>query len=188
MVCFEREIVLLKHSQNKLLMKPIIETARLHIRELLPTDIEGMFDLDSNPEVHQYLGNHPVQIKDEIVGVIGFIRQQYIDYGIGRWAMVDKATNEFIGWTGFKYVTETTNNHVNYYDLGYRLREKYWGKVLQQKREWRVWTMDSINLDIKKYLLQQIVIMKGLITFCASLDLSVWKPLIGTVFHIFGID
>jgi len=111
-------------------MKPIIETARLHIRELLPTDIEGMFDLDSNPEVHQYLGNHPVQTKDEIVGVIGFIRQQYIDYGIGRWAMVDKATNEFIGWTGFKYVTETTNNHVNYYDLGYRLREKYWGKGL----------------------------------------------------------
>ncbi len=111
-------------------MDILIETARLIIRELQPTDVEGMFDLDSNPEVHQYLGNHPVQTKDEIAMVIDFIRQQYKDHGIGRWAMVDKETNEFIGWTGFKYITEAINKQVNYYDLGYRLRKKYWGKGL----------------------------------------------------------
>lgn len=109
-------------------MEIAIETARLLIRELQPTDVEGMFDLDSNPEVHQYLGKHPVQSREETLGVIDFIRQQYIDNGIGRWVMIDKETNDFIGWTGFKYVTDLTNNHINYYDLGYRLRQKYWGK------------------------------------------------------------
>ncbi|WP_158963846.1 GNAT family N-acetyltransferase [Myroides fluvii] len=108
-------------------MEHIIETPRLFIRELLPTDVAGMFDLDSNPEVHQYLGKHPVQSREEVVGVLDFIRQQYKDNGIGRWAMVDKKTGDFIGWTGFKFVTDLTNNHVNYHDLGYRLRQKYWG-------------------------------------------------------------
>ena len=27
-----------------------------------------------------------------------------------------------------KYVKELTNKHINYYDLGYRLNQKYWGK------------------------------------------------------------
>lgn len=109
-------------------MKAQVETERLLLREILSTDIEGMFDLDANSEVHKYLGNKPVKSKEESAEVINFIRQQYIDNGIGRWAIIDKKTNDFIGWTGLKYETELTNNHQNYYDIGYRLRKKYWGK------------------------------------------------------------
>ena len=109
-------------------VKIFAETERLILREILPTDIEGLFELDSDPEVHRYLGNSPVTDKNQIVEVIYFIRQQYIDHGIGRWAIIDKKTNQFIGWTGLKFVTDLTNNHSNYYDLGYRLIKKYWGK------------------------------------------------------------
>jgi RimJ/RimL family protein N-acetyltransferase len=109
-------------------MKIFVETERLILREILPTDIDGMFELDSDPKVHRYLGNKPVTDKDQIVKVINFIRQQYIANGIGRWAIIDKSTNDFIGWTGLKFVTELTNNHKNYYDLGYRLIKKYWGQ------------------------------------------------------------
>lgn len=109
-------------------MKIFAETERLFLRELLPTDIDGMFALDSDKEVHKYLGNQPVTNKGQIVDVINFIRQQYISNGIGRWAIIDKKTNDFIGWTGLKLVTDLTNNHKNYYDLGYRLIKKYWGK------------------------------------------------------------
>ena len=90
--------------------------------------MEGMFELDSDPEVHKFLGNNPVTERDQICVVINFIRQQYIDNGIGRWAIIDKKTNAFMGWTGLKYVTDLTNSHKNYYDLGYRLIKKYWGK------------------------------------------------------------
>jgi [ribosomal protein S5]-alanine N-acetyltransferase len=109
-------------------MKVFIETERLILREILPTDEVGLFELDSNPNVHKYLGNNPVDNIDQIRDVIKMIRQQYIDNGIGRWAIIDKQTNNFIGWTGLKLVKETTNNHINFYDLGYRLIEKYWGK------------------------------------------------------------
>ena len=109
-------------------MKIFVETERLILREILPTDVDGLFELDSDPEVHRYLGNKPVTDKDQIVDVINFIRQQYIDNGIGRWAIINKKTNDFIGWTGLKFVTDLTNNHKNYYDLGYRLIKRYWGQ------------------------------------------------------------
>jgi [ribosomal protein S5]-alanine N-acetyltransferase len=109
-------------------MKIFAETERLILREILPIDIDGFFELDSDPEVHRYLGSAPVQSKEQIVDVIQFIRQQYIDNGIGRWAVIDKNTNDFIGWAGLKLITELTNGHVNYYDLGYRLIKRYWGQ------------------------------------------------------------
>lgn len=94
-------------------MKIFAETERLILREILPTDIEGLFELDSDPEVHKYLGNKPVKDKKQIAEIINFIRQQYIDNGIGRWAIIDKETNHFMGWTGLKFVTEEINKHKN---------------------------------------------------------------------------
>lgn len=109
-------------------VKIFAETERLILREILPTDVDGLFELDSDPEVHRYLGNHPVTDKEQITAVINFIRQQYQDHGIGRWAVTDKKNNGFIGWAGLKWVTEPTNGHKNYYDLGYRLIRKFWGR------------------------------------------------------------
>ncbi|WP_448698435.1 hypothetical protein ACFGVR_16495 [Mucilaginibacter sp. AW1-3] len=49
------------------------ETERLILRELLPTNAIGMFELDSSAEVHRYLGNNPLteiqQSRDTIVFV-----------------------------------------------------------------------------------------------------------------------
>ncbi|GAB5465248.1 MAG: GNAT family N-acetyltransferase [Candidatus Kapaibacteriales bacterium] len=109
-------------------MKIFAETERLILREILPSDIDGMFELDSDPEVHKYLGNKPITKKEEVVAIIDSVRQQYVDNGIGRFAIVDKKTNVFLGWTGLKLETKCTNNHQNYFDLGYRLIRKYWGK------------------------------------------------------------
>jgi RimJ/RimL family protein N-acetyltransferase len=109
-------------------MKIFLETERLILREILPSDLDGLFELDSDPEVHRYLGNQPVKDKTQIVEIIQFIRQQYLDYGIGRWAVVDKQSKEFMGWAGLKWITTPINNHVHYYDLGYRLIKKHWGK------------------------------------------------------------
>ena len=42
-----------------------IETEQLVLRELRITDLEGRFELDSDPEMHKYLGNKPVNTIDE---------------------------------------------------------------------------------------------------------------------------
>ncbi|MBZ4190310.1 GNAT family N-acetyltransferase [Niabella sp. 3A5MI-3] len=80
-------------------MKYILETDQLIIRELAETDEEGMFLMDADPEVHRYLGRKPITTKQEASDAIRMIRRQYNDFGIGRWALVEKSSGTFIGWT-----------------------------------------------------------------------------------------
>lgn len=109
-------------------MKAFIETERLILREITFSDKEGLFELDTDPEVHKYLGHHPLVTMEQVEEMIASIRQQYIDNGIGRWAVIEKSTGDFLGWGGFKLVREPVNDHTDYYDLGYRLIKRYWGK------------------------------------------------------------
>jgi ribosomal-protein-alanine N-acetyltransferase len=64
---------------------------------------------------------------DQAHDTIAYVRNQYDRYGIGRWAVIDKATQDFVGWSGLKFET-TVRDDMDYYDLGYRLRRKYWGQ------------------------------------------------------------
>ena len=76
-------------------MKIFAETERLILREILPTDVEGMYELDADPEVHKYLGNKPVTSKEQTVDVINFIRQQYIDNELDDWQSLTRRAMNF---------------------------------------------------------------------------------------------
>lgn len=109
-------------------MKMQIETSRLLLRPFLLSDAIANFEMDSNPNVLRYL---PVKAHTDIqqsYQLIEHILSQYKENGIGRVAVVLKETNEFIGWSGFKFITEPMNNHQDFYELGYRFQEKHWGK------------------------------------------------------------
>lgn len=105
-----------------------IETSRFILRELVPEDVDGFFELDSDPEVIKYLGVKPLEHKEQALDIIRYVRRQYEENGIGRWAVEDKTTHEFIGWAGLKFVQDTFNGQRNYYDVGYRLLRRHWGR------------------------------------------------------------
>ncbi len=112
-------------------MKYYIETERLILRELLTSDLEGMFELDSDPLVHKYLGNNPITTKEQALKNLEFIRSQYLDRGIGRFAAIEKSSGDFIGWTGLKLnqgEKEELNGIRDFIDVGYRFIPRYWGK------------------------------------------------------------
>lgn len=109
-------------------MKVHIETDRLLMRDLMDEDVNGMFAMDSDAEVHTFLGNKPISTLEEAKKMIDSIKQQYLENGIGRWAVVEKESGEFIGWSGFRLITDVVNGRTQYYDLGYRFIKKYWGK------------------------------------------------------------
>ena len=109
-------------------MKIWVETERLILREIVESDEDALFELDSNPEVHQYLGKNPVTEIAQIKELIRFTRQQYHDFGIGRWAAIEKKSGQMIGWAGLKFRAEPMHGYANYHDVGYRLMKKYWGQ------------------------------------------------------------
>ena len=109
-------------------MKLILKTERLILREMLVSDAEALFEMDSNPKVHQYLWNKPLTNSSEVQSYIESVNNQYLENNIGRFVVVLKETNELMGWAGLKYNTEMVNNKIHFYDIGYRLNERFWGK------------------------------------------------------------
>ncbi len=105
-----------------------IETHRLILREFRDGDEQGIFRLDSNPIVHTYLGNRPISTLEQAKAVVGLVKQQYVELGIGRWAVIEKSTQEFIGWSGIKHVIQPEHGTETYYDIGYRFIPEAWGK------------------------------------------------------------
>ena len=103
-----------------------VETTRLLLRDLVQSDSERMFQMDSDPRVYATLFGWPPPTKvEECSHYIEKINQQYIDNGIGRWAVVEKESGLVIGWAGLK-VEKNVNGHESFYDLGYRFIPEYW--------------------------------------------------------------
>lgn len=127
-----------------------VETERLILRDIDPIDTVGLFDMDSDPDVHRFLGNKPIKTMEEAEAIIAHIQSSYELHGIGRWAIVDKTTQDFIGWTGLKYETNL-RPEFGYYDLGYRLRKKYWGKGIATES-----AIASLRYGFEQLQLQEI--------------------------------
>ena len=102
-------------------MSPILHTKRLILREFLLEDAEDMFHLNDDPEVIKYTGDVRFESIDDAAKLI----RNYSDYkrnGFGRWSVLLKADNSFIGWCGLKKHPE------GFVDIGYRFFKKQWNK------------------------------------------------------------
>lgn len=77
-------------------MKKYIEPKRLILREIVKYDVQSIFELNSDPEAHRFLGNQPITSLKESESTIEYIMNQYKINEIGRWALIEKATNELL--------------------------------------------------------------------------------------------
>lgn len=107
-----------------LYMTSLFSSQRLLFREFTEADAALIHALNKDPEVTRYL--HELPTTDEKVAlelITHRIIPQYKQHGYGRWAVLLKENNAFIGWSGLKYRPERNET-----DLGYRFLRSYWGK------------------------------------------------------------
>ena len=132
-------------------MDLILETERLIFRPLEISDAEALFELNKNPNVHKYLWQKPEKEIEESIKVIEYVQKQYKENEIGRFATILKSTEEFIGWTGIKFVNDhIENGNTNFYDYGYRLAEEHWNKgfATEASKAWLEHGFNKLNIDI----------------------------------------
>lgn len=98
----------------------IAETERLYLREMNPEDAEQAYLLNLDPEVVRYTGDVPFE-SVEAARIFLENYDHYRKYGFGRWAVIRKTDDVFLGWCGLKYTAEK-----NEYDIGFRFFRKYW--------------------------------------------------------------
>ena len=111
---------------NDITTMPTLETERLILRAFNEHDVDAMYLLGTIPEIIRYAGNQPLQSKAQAEEYLHkHPLRDYQVHGYGRYALVWKASNEVIGFSGIKFLDEVQEN-----ELGYRLYPEYWGKGL----------------------------------------------------------
>lgn len=100
-----------------------ITTDQLYLREFQKSDAKDLYFLNSDPEVLKYTGDIAFLSEAETESFIEAY-DHYKNFKMGRWAVILKDSNDFVGWCGLKH------NEDGKIDLGYRLKKAYWGKGL----------------------------------------------------------
>lgn len=103
------------------MVKEILETQRLKLRELNPSDAINLYQLNLEPDVIKHTGDLPFKSVEEAKKFIENYKE-YEKYGFGRWVVEEKESKKFLGWCGLKL------NEENYIDLGFRFLKTEWGK------------------------------------------------------------
>jgi RimJ/RimL family protein N-acetyltransferase len=122
----------------------LFQSERLLFREFNQDDAKGMFELNLAPEVQKFTGDAPFQSVDEARSFINSY-SHYQDYGFGRWTILLKETNEFVGWCGLKCIPEFDD-----IDLGYRILKKFWGKGIATEASLECLKYGFLQLHLNK--------------------------------------
>ena len=100
----------------------LLESPRLFLREFREEDAADLLALNSDPQVLRFTGDKSFASEKE---ARNFVRNydHYRCYGIGRWAVLDKCSESFLGWCGLKYQPESDET-----DVGFRFSRAHWNK------------------------------------------------------------
>jgi len=106
-----------------------LETEHIILREFLPEDENNLLDLDSDPDVMQYLTRGSSSTREDIIAAMAKTNILQLKHAgkFGFWAAIEKESNKFMGWFHFRPSNSEPNN-TKEIEIGYRLKKKFWGK------------------------------------------------------------
>ena len=99
----------------------IIETERLLLRMFRSEDLDDLTGLLRDPDVVKYVGDGKPVDREEAEKALKSIIKHWETHGFGRWLVVDKKTQDFIGFGGLRSLFGTP-------EVVYHLAKAYWGK------------------------------------------------------------
>jgi RimJ/RimL family protein N-acetyltransferase len=130
-------------------VRVVLRTERLALRQFTASDVDNLFDLNSDPEVMRYLtGGRPTPrevIRDEIIPFHLAVYER-LDR-LGTWAAESATTGEFQGWFHFRPGPDDVVTNI---DLGYRLRRSAWNKGYATEGSRALITMGFTDLGVER--------------------------------------
>ena len=149
-------------------MKDILETERLKLREFNIADAKNLYQLNLEPEVIKYTGDLPFSRIGEAENFLENYKE-YEKNGLGRWAVIKKESNKFIGWCGFKL------NEEKYIDIGFRFLKSEWNRGFATES-----AKASIEYGFEKLDLNLIIARTSVLNYPSQkvlkkIGMSYWK-------------
>jgi RimJ/RimL family protein N-acetyltransferase len=102
----------------------ILETSRLIVREISETDLDNLCKMLADEKVMEFSVNGPMN-KSQTLEFIQWCQSSYENHGVGPWALEDKETGSFIGFTG---LSQECIDGKQEFHVGYRIERNYWHK------------------------------------------------------------
>ncbi len=102
---------------------PEIETVRLRLRHCTFADLDDLLQIRGDAEVMRFIGDRKPQSKERVQELLQEIINHWQKHGFGRWAVIDKANDKFIGLCGLNYL-----EYIDEIEIGYLLAKPAWGK------------------------------------------------------------
>jgi ribosomal-protein-alanine N-acetyltransferase len=100
---------------------PILETARLRLRQPREGDAQRLLVITRDQDVMRYYGMEPFTSQQEALAEINWFNDQFREAKGIRWVITNKPQDEYIGDIGFGHVPQHSRA-----DLGFKLARAYW--------------------------------------------------------------
>ncbi|GAB4516473.1 MAG: GNAT family N-acetyltransferase [Anaerolineae bacterium] len=113
----------------------VLETQRLHLRQMTAQDADGMLKLYGDPQVLQYYDiDEPFTTPEQALDLIGYFQQRFAAREGIRWAITLKETGAFIGDCGYNHWWQ---QHACG-EIGYALAQAYWSRGIMTEAVGRI--------------------------------------------------
>jgi RimJ/RimL family protein N-acetyltransferase len=99
----------------------MFETERLIVRPIDERDIDEIFAMRSDSEVMRFI--REPQNREESISWVKLVSSRWETEQIGFCALIEKSSNEFVGWCGIWQLQETGE-----FEIGYAVGRRFWGK------------------------------------------------------------
>ena len=120
----------------------MFETERLILRKFNDGDVDAVSAMRSDAELMRFI--REPQNRQETVSWLKLVSSHWKDEKIGFCAVVEKASNQVIGWCGLWRLKETGETEV-----GYAVAKDFWGKGYagEAAEAFLVYGFDILNLE-----------------------------------------
>lgn len=93
-----------------------LTTDRLRLVPCAPDHLDGLFRLNSNPDVMRYI--RAPQTRDEVAAWISATQERWARFGFGWWSLFEMRTDEIIGAACLQHLAHIETNPL---EIGWRL-------------------------------------------------------------------
>jgi RimJ/RimL family protein N-acetyltransferase len=114
------------HTEQENLMSnqiPTLQTGRLTLRPLQPTDAEVLHRIYQSEDVLQYFPNPTPPALEKVQRFLAGQQAHWEKYGYGNWGILPEGEKEIVGWAGLQFLLE-----LNETEVGFLLDRPFWGK------------------------------------------------------------
>lgn len=123
----------------------ILTTARLRLEPFNDHHFEGLFRMNSQPEVMRYITGRP-DTPEDTRATIDRVKQRWLEYGFSWWSFIELDSNELIGAGCIQYLGRDPANPL---EIGWRLRKDKWsqGFASEAARTMASFAFDTVGGD-----------------------------------------